>query len=284
MSKYTTEVRWICESLSGLEYDEPFGKNKGLTPKHTIDEIIAAAAPKIFSFEFPIFDEDYRLHLEKQILRHYYTREICEETYGLWKLRLEDRLNLIMPYYNKLYESALIEFNPLHDTDVQTTRNVADTGSTASNVNRTDASQSENVVTRDEHSKAQDSAWRLNNDTPQGQISNLPGIVNTSTENPDGTTTDQSYVGSGYLSSATHDNDVRKADIATIETGNETAHRNSQETAGSTIANIQEYADHVVGKRGTGSYSAMLMAFRETFLKIDQMLVDEMKDLFFGLW
>lgn len=109
MSKYTTEVRFICETEAG--YMESKGFN-------SIDSILDIAAPKIFNFDFPIFDENYRLPLEKKILRHYYTREISEETVGLWKLRLQDRLCMIMPYYNKLYESELIQFNPLYDVDV----------------------------------------------------------------------------------------------------------------------------------------------------------------------
>lgn len=108
MSKYTTELRYICEVEAGLS--ESKGYNQ-------LDTILTAAAPNIFNFSFPIFDESYRLTLEKKILRHFYTREISEETYGLWKLRLEDKLNLIMPYYNKMYESELLEFNPLYDVD-----------------------------------------------------------------------------------------------------------------------------------------------------------------------
>lgn len=112
MSKYTTEVRFICENAAG--YDESKGFN-------SVEDIITIAAPKVFNFDFPIFDENYRLPLEKKILRHYYTREIGEETVGLWKLRMQDTLCNLMPYYNKLYESELIKFNPLYDVDMTTT-------------------------------------------------------------------------------------------------------------------------------------------------------------------
>ena len=109
MSKFTTEVRFICESESGLVESKGF---------NSISEILYLSAPKIFNFDFPIFDESYRLPLETKILRHYYTREISEETVGLWKLRLQDRLCMIMPYYNQLYKSELIKFNPLYNYDL----------------------------------------------------------------------------------------------------------------------------------------------------------------------
>ena len=86
-----------------------------------IPDIIAESCPKIFDFPYPIFDESYRRVIESKILMHYYTREICEETVGLWKLRLMSRMNEIMPYYNQLYESELLKFNPFFDVDYTTT-------------------------------------------------------------------------------------------------------------------------------------------------------------------
>lgn len=124
MAKYTTEVRSICESLAGLK--ESVGYSH-------VDETIEASRSKIFDFDFPIYDEDYRSVLETKILRHYYTREIGLETVGLWKHFLERRLNEIMPYYNKLYESEMIEFNPLFDTNLTTDRSKSGSGSDSAN-------------------------------------------------------------------------------------------------------------------------------------------------------
>lgn len=119
MSSYTTELRFICETAAGLEES---------TGYKSVDSIIEKAIPYVFDFDFPIFDENYRKTLCKKILKHYYTREICEETVGLWKLRLATKMNEIMPYYNKLYESELLEFNPLENTNVQTEHHGTNTG------------------------------------------------------------------------------------------------------------------------------------------------------------
>lgn len=118
MSKYTTEVRYICETNTSRPIVGDGFNN--------VEEIINASHGNIFNFEYPVFDNRYRAILEKKILRHFYTREICDETVGLWKLRMCDRLNVIMPYYNQLYESALLEFNPFYDTDYTRTGNVKD--------------------------------------------------------------------------------------------------------------------------------------------------------------
>ena len=156
MSKYTTEVRWICESYYNQNNNDPHGYN-------FVETILDTAAPLVFSFNFPIFDENYRIPLEKKILRHYYTREICEETVGLWKLRLEDKLNLIMPYYNKLYESELLRFNPLYDVDLRREHEgVSDSiQNKTDNINETmngsnDRSRSESVDRVDNRSRVED--------------------------------------------------------------------------------------------------------------------------------
>ena len=104
MSKYTTEVRYICENYASLR--ESVGYNG-------VAEVLEKSWNKVFDFSFPIFDETYRKPLCKKILKHFYTREICEETVGLWKLRLDARMNEIMPYFNKLYDSELIAIEPL---------------------------------------------------------------------------------------------------------------------------------------------------------------------------
>lgn len=111
MSKYTTQLRFICENVIGKEESGVF---------EDIESTIEEAAPKIFNFPFPVFDEAYRLPLEIKILRHYFMREIGFETIGEFKYYLSRKLNEIMPYYNQLYRSELLEFNPLHDVDLWT--------------------------------------------------------------------------------------------------------------------------------------------------------------------
>ena len=120
MSKYTTEVRFICEAYAGHDMSSGYGE---------VNSIIQRAYPQIFDFDFPMFDPEYRSVLCQKILRHYYTREIGFETVGLWKLKLETKLNEIMPYYNKLYETETFRYNPLYDVDYTKEHEGEDNGS-----------------------------------------------------------------------------------------------------------------------------------------------------------
>ena len=92
MAQYTTELRSICQSLAGnVEDNNP-------------ENVIIKAAPLLFDFYFPFYDENKRLSFEQKFIRHFYMREIAHETFGIWKLALRDWLSIEMPYYNKLYK------------------------------------------------------------------------------------------------------------------------------------------------------------------------------------
>ena len=116
MSVYTTQVRNICEQTYANETAFYPAKYHGFDE---IDTILDMTWDKVIP-TYPIFDETYRKVLNKKILLHYYTREIGTETVGLWKLRLKTKLGEIMPYYNQMYKSELLEFNPLYDVDLTT--------------------------------------------------------------------------------------------------------------------------------------------------------------------
>lgn len=310
MSKYTTEVRFICETAAEEK------ENKGYSDVKTI---LQTAAPKVFNFDFPIFDEKYRLPLEIKILRHYYTREISEETVGLWKLRLEDRMNVIMPYYNQLYKSELLEFNPLYDVDVSRDRKVENNGQTNGTSDRTTHNTNEitsngtnngeahtqrdgsvnvtgNSSTTDKGTVNKNgTSWRLYSDTPQGGIEGIEPsegaigrmefLTNATKDTTDEDTTSNA---SGTSESTSKQTDNTSEDVTTNNTSTNTSNENANGTENivneNTVTNTEDYIEHVRGKQGTMSYSKMLNEFRETFLNIDKMLIEELSDLFFGLW
>ena len=62
--------------------------------------------------DYPIFDENYRDILNRKIIEHYYMREVGQETPSLFKFFIQRKMNEIMPYYNQLYKSESIDFNP----------------------------------------------------------------------------------------------------------------------------------------------------------------------------
>lgn len=285
MAKYTTEVRTICEFYANQKTPKP-------SNFASVDSTIQAAIPNIFTFTFPIFDESYRVPLETKILRHYYTREIGLETVGLWRMKLETKLNEVMPYFNQLYKSELLEFNPFYDVELGTTRNNehkqienATENADATSKSETDTTQTTKDTIADTDNTTIDSTVTRNNteknaysDTPQGQVSNVDNYIYlTNYRNVNNTGTDST----DETNNRTYN---RKAD-GTL-TGNITNNSSSTNEVqnNKNITSTDDYIEKVSGKRGTSSYSSMLKEFRETFLNIDMQVIDSLSDLFMGVW
>lgn len=105
MAKYTTELLSIVRMWSD--------------PDLPIRDQIKQAAPLIFDFPYPIWEESHRLPLETKIIKHYIRWEIGVETVGMWQLNLDAKMNEIMPYYVQLYKTTLLEFDG-YDIDITT--------------------------------------------------------------------------------------------------------------------------------------------------------------------
>lgn len=299
MSKYTTEVRYICETLAGLSESVGYAD---------IEQVIKNCLPKVFDFNFPIFDESYRSVLETKILRHYYTREIGLETAGLWKLKLNTKLNEIMPYYNKLYKSELIKFNPLYDVDLTRERKIEGKGTkdTENSENRSGNNNTETTQNNDSTVKETGSNNGTTTGTANGtQNQNTNGNgTNMYSDTPQGAITD--LQAGRYLTNATIDSATNTFTGATSDTTTQTTENTNNSTVDSsgsvdsttesdfnskidgfsntTLSNTEDYLERVIGSNGGESFSKRLNDYRATFINIDMMVINELEDLFFGLW
>ena len=195
MSKYTTELRYLIQS----------GFDLGLN-------------------DYPIFEESYRSKLNEKILNHYYMREIGFETAGLFKRCLNVKMNEIMPYYNQLYLSAQIEFDPLETYSTN--------------------EQYERETTGDNTSQDEGENKSLQNDTPMGSL-----------QDP----FSENYATTSQKTNATN-----------------TTKLNSSEN--------EKYSRKLSGKNDSKSNSQLLMEYRQSFLNIDMLIIEELDVLFMQLW
>ena len=234
MSKYTTTIRNICFKLTGLS------ELQG----NTIQEIVTAAFPLIFESQIPFFNEEYRTTLFSKILRHFYMREIGYETYGIWKLQINNKLYEIMPYYNQLYSSAELEFEPLGNYNLSRTLTRTGTDDTTTNgINNETLDNTLTQTTKQGFSR-----------TPQGTLANVET--------------------NAYLSEATVDTFTASADSSRDTTTNETKDREYNETVTETIK----------GKNSGVSNAEILQQYRQTFLNIDLQIINELEPLFMSIW
>ena len=306
-SKYTTEVRYICEQKAGLQ--ESVGFNN-------INSVLDKSWDKIFTTNWEIFDESYRKILCEKILRSYYTREICAETVGLWQLWLDSTLCEIMPMYNQLYKTTIYEFNPLYNTDMTTTFTKTVTGNdskttTGNNSKWNDMSTSSKNTKTDDYivkdSSKTDSTSKGNtnsessnndtfdetnkfNDTPQGGVNGIESgnyLTDIRMISRTGTTTNSSDENSTSSLNGTYTNEnLNKG--TTVNEGTtrsnttETGTANASETG--TSETTETWTEKVMGKNNSENYGQLLVEFRKSIINIDKMIIDELKPLFMQLW
>lgn len=186
--------------------------------------------------QYPIFDEGHRKALNDKIIGHYYMREIGFETVDLFLYHLKRRMIEIMPYYNQLYESELIKYDPLKSVDISS---IDDSASNSSDSSKQVA---------DTTGKSGSTSRSVDSSFPQTQLS---------------TTGDYATAGNDASSRT------------------ETSSTNS--TAGESSTNSTTKAAHrQSGRMATGQQ--LITELRQTFLNVDMMVVDDVGDLFMGVW
>lgn len=218
--QYTISVRWIVESYSQE------------TPDITTDRKIAIALPKIFNFDFPIYDESYRSTFEDKLIRHFYFHEINITSIGRWKFMLREKLNLIMPVYNKMYEAVEIKYDPLIDTQMHETY-------TRNNNLTSDSSTNGNVTQKDTSNNSQ-----VYSDLPQTTLH-----------------------GGDYATNSTQNE------------GTANSTQNASQTANATSNNKETYEHDNTGF-SSRSQQALLMEYYESLRNVDEMVFNELRELF----
>lgn len=115
--------------------------------KHTmtLGEIIENDI-NIFDFDYPFYNEERRKQFEQHFIEHFYFDEIGQETVARFKHRLKIKLNLIMPYWNKIFLADELEQRILDNYDVTETyeKEVIDNTIQTSNGNVTSTNENTN--------------------------------------------------------------------------------------------------------------------------------------------
>lgn len=258
MSEFTTQLRWPVEQLL---------KDQKLPPTES-------NWPKIYNRlgldDYPIFDEGHREVLNNKIIRHYFMREIGLETLELFRYFMRMKMWEIMPYYNQLYKSELIEFDPLSTRDMKcdekwTVDNTDDWTVDNTRDQTDDWTRKENGTlnsntTADDREVFQDTPMSMLDSPGSNPVSNLE-----------------------YATTVTYDHGTTGTDQTTSSTGSgkNTADEKKKETGDRDKNEDGAREKHDYGYDIPGA--DMLQKYRETFLNIDMMIIRELADLFMGI-
>lgn len=120
--------------------------------------------------DYPIFDESHRSVLNQKIVRRYWTREIGIETTNLWRFKMRAHMHEVMPYFNQLWNTTKLEYDPLSTVDMRTISQGEDTGTTVAD------STSDNTSTSNSKSRV------VGSEFPQTQLNNSNDYASSATD------------------------------------------------------------------------------------------------------
>lgn len=221
MSKYTTTIRQLQKN----------NFNFGLT-------------------SYPIFDEEYRNTLNNNILNYYYESEIGVETAELFKKLLNDRMQLIMPKYNIMYQAQQELLNTENLIGNVNLRETMDKDVTSS-LDQTDSGNATQTGSSSANNK------NLYQDTPHGSISME--------------TLDSANV---YATNFTIDNNTNSSSVQDY----------SRSTRDQDASGTEDYVKTIVGNNGRKYNVDVFNNVVANLKNIDMLIINELDDLFMGIF
>lgn len=139
--------------------------NFGKTEKATPSELAKNARTTIFNFDYELTDKIEKEKFETMILNHFINRRIGFETFTLFQIQLNVKLNEIMPLYNKMFDS-ISGWNIFEDGE-KVERDVTDNRTIDAKTN------SKNSLENNSETNTNRISDRRYSDTPQNQLTNL---------------------------------------------------------------------------------------------------------------
>ena len=87
--------------------------------QYTIELRKIVSSKDIFkSIDYELYNNDLKPIFEDKFIKRFYFREIGVETVSRFLINLEQTLNEIMPYYKQLYDTTLLKYDVLNNSEV----------------------------------------------------------------------------------------------------------------------------------------------------------------------
>lgn len=212
----------------------------------------------VFTFDYEFYSDNVqdKETFEKLFISHFYFREIGFETPERFKIKLQAKLNLIMPYYRQL---ALTEWGKIRSIEqMMTSKNLTET--------------TEHTQTIQGNSETQSNQSSSSNATQNATSSNESKTSNLA----DGVS--QSSLTDGYLTSSgkTEQTDTGQTEATGNANQNITGNNEQQLTEKTTFTSN--------GDIGIQTPAYAITEWRKVIINLNQLIINECEDLFMKIY
>lgn len=263
---------------------------------------------KVFNFDYDFYTDDPNIKqtFETKFIDRYMFNEIGFETVSRFKHYLKERLNSIAPYYKQLYETELkskdIEFllnkdlketfireielekNATNDTTMSTTNDTTSSSTENSNNSLTsntiennditgNETKSDNLVSDFKESNLDNGNADLS--LNQGYLTNVNNKHDVTTSTSNNTLNENKE---NSLTSSMQDEKTSNLSTKLKSTGINNSINNENENQTETTTLISR------GNIGVTSSAELLKQWREVLINIDNLIIEECRDLFMSIY
>lgn len=275
---------------------------------------------EMFDFEYQFDDVKFKQQIEQSVIDYYYSYEIGTETPDEFKRRFQAKWMSFIDYYNQLYNTTLLTYNPLINyklvealDQLATTNTLQDSTSNTTAIGMTDTEGTENTTqtnssdsTRTDNLSAQSDSTRTDN-TTSNTVDSTDGSGNEKTSDYP----QQAIAGGDFLegekvtttssdgeSTTKNTGTVNNSDT-TVNTGTQgtVTNSNGDSTNAHSAATTSEDSSNTIGKltsEGTNntnyektiegitgtSYQDLIAKERQNLLRLIPAIIGELKPLF----
>lgn len=165
--------------------------NYGKDDKIKIKDLAKEGRSRIFNFDYPLTDKINKEDFEVNIINHYLTRRIGAETFTLFQINLNAKLNEIMPFYNKMFDS-IDGIDLLNDVTTRTGEDTSNTSNSLENSSTTTSDKRYSDTPQNNLQNVKDGAYvteynfdtNIDNSNSEGSSENTRNYSETITKSP----------------------------------------------------------------------------------------------------
>ena len=230
----------------------------------TINECLNNPLTPMFNFDYPFYvdDEEAKTKFEEKFMLYYWNCEIGFETFARFQKALQARLTIKMPYYQQLYETELAskDINFLLNKDLH------------------------EIFTREIDTENETSGTNTTQQTSNNESSlNQEGTTtNTHKESSICEGVSTSSLADGYLTGTSSDNGSNSTTGTTNSTDKLTSEGTlSQSENGKTVEKTDLLSQ---GNIGITSSAELLQKWRDVLINIDEIIIEDCRDLFMRIY
>lgn len=231
---------------------------------------------ELFDFTYQFDDLNFKAQIEQAVIDYYYNYEIGTETPAEFKRRFQAKWLSIIDYYNQLYNTTLLTYNPLINykltealEQLATSNATTTSNGTTTNVGENSAlqsSDSDSTRTDNLENTSTGSGTEKSSDYPQQPIAGGDYLEGEKTSS---TTTSGTNTG-------TQTTENTATTETTSNTNTTTTNEDSTGTQGTTNTNYEKTLEGLTGT----SYQELIAKERQNLIRLIPMLISELKPLF----